>query len=138
LRDGIFTAGRPDSFKRNLQRGFIENLRSLLNDENRPFPGVPAAQLASYGLTPINLTLSDIRPMVRAELKAIDSGLPKGGDAITSAHYADLHFRIKEALNPTRPIINLPAGAGGRGITGEYPVSEPMDKYLDCWPKPGL
>ena len=47
--------------------------------------------------------------MVRAELKKIDAGLPKGGDAITTAHFADLHLRIKEALNPTRPIVNFPA-----------------------------
>ena len=105
LRSGIFTTGRPDAFKRNLQRGYIEDLKSLLNDDlTRVYPGVTPAQLASYGLTPINIVLSDIRPMVRAELKFIDAQLPKGGDAITSAHYADLHLRIKEALNPTRPI----------------------------------
>jgi hypothetical protein len=132
LRGGIFTAGRPDAFKRNLQRGYIENLKSLLNDDFKGIPGFSAATLASFGLTPINTALSDIRPMVRAELKIIDARLPKGGDAMTSAHYADLHIRIKEALNPTRPIVNLPVSPTGRAIKDENPVDE--TGYLNCWP----
>jgi hypothetical protein len=135
LRVGIFTKGRPDAFKRNLQRGYIENLRSLLNDDFKPFPGFPASFLASYGFTPINMALSDIRPMARAELKLIDAALPKTGDAATLAHYADLHLRIKEALNPTRPIINLPGAGISQGI--ELNENDPENKcqYLNCWPK---
>jgi Met-zincin/Domain of unknown function (DUF5117)/Domain of unknown function (DUF5118) len=117
LRTGIFTTSKPDAFKRNLQRGYIEDLKSLLNDDlSRTYPGLPPALLASFGLTPINIVLSDIRPMVRAELKLIDAKLPKGGDAITTAHYIDLHLRIKDALNPTRPVVNIPAAPGGRGL----------------------
>ncbi|MDF2432943.1 MAG: hypothetical protein JWP44_2574, partial [Mucilaginibacter sp.] len=127
LRAGIFTTGRPDVFKRNLQRGYIENLRGLLNDDFKTVPGFSADRLASFGLTPINVTLSDIRPMVRAELKVIDARLPKGGDAITSAHYTDLHLRIKEALNPTRPIVNLPASPGSRALNTDFPASEKME-----------
>jgi hypothetical protein len=129
LRGGIFTAGRPDAFKRNLQRGYIENLKSLLSDDFKGIPGVSSSALANYGLTPINMALSDIRPMVRAELKAIDVKLPKGGDAITTAHFADLHLRIKEALNPTRPIVNLPAAPGGRGLTEDAPVKSELENY---------
>jgi hypothetical protein len=131
LRGGIFNAGKPDVFKRNLQRGYVENLKSLLNDDFKGIPGIPATQLANLGLTPINMALSDIRPMVRAELKIIDVRLPKGGDAITSAHYADLHLRIKEALNPTRPIVNLPAAPGGRGLTTDFPRNEDMEPNLN-------
>ncbi|WP_259068754.1 zinc-dependent metalloprotease [Mucilaginibacter sp. X4EP1] len=127
LRTGIFVNGKPDAFKRNLQRGYVEDLKSLLNDDlTRVYPGITPAQLASFGLTPINIVLSDIRPMVRAELKLIDARLPKGGDAITAAHYADLHLRIKEALNPTRPIVNVPAAGGGRGLTDE-PANDKME-----------
>ncbi|XHR98360.1 zinc-dependent metalloprotease [Mucilaginibacter sp. UC70_90] len=111
LRTGVFSTTKPDGYQRNLQRGYIENLKNLLNtDASFAFPGVSSAQLASWGFTPINIALSDIRPMVRAELKKIDTGLPKGGDAITAAHYADLHLRIKEALNPTRPVVNIAGG----------------------------
>ncbi|WP_258138386.1 zinc-dependent metalloprotease [Mucilaginibacter phenanthrenivorans] len=129
LRGGIFTAGRPDAFKRNLQRGYIEDLKSLLNDDYKGIPGVSATALANYGLTPINMALSDIRPMVRVELKTIDAKLPKGGDAITTAHYTDLHLRIKEALNPTRPIVNLPATPGGRGLTEDVPEKSKLENY---------
>jgi len=135
LRAGIFTPGRPDAFKRNLQRGYIENLKSLLNDDFKPIPGLSAAQSANFGLTPINMAFSDIRPMARAELKIIDAGLSKGGDAITAAHYADLHLRIKEALNPTRPIVNLPAAPTGRALSDQSPVDENTAPYLNCWPK---
>jgi hypothetical protein len=135
LRGGIFTSGRPDVFKRNLQRGYIENLKSLLNDDFKSIPGLSAVQLSNFGLTPINVTLSDIRPMVRAELKIIDTHLPKGGDAITAAHYADLHLRIKEALNPTRPIVNLPVAPTARGLNAVNPIEESAEPYLNCWPK---
>ncbi|MDB5139933.1 MAG: hypothetical protein JWR12_1849 [Mucilaginibacter sp.] len=127
LRTGIFTAGRPDMFKRNLQRGYIEDLKSLLNDDFKAIPGISADRLANYGVTPINVSLSDIRPMVRAELKVIDSKLPKGGNAITLAHYIDLHLRIKEALNPTRPIVNIPASPGSRGLNSDFPDNEEME-----------
>ncbi|WP_439695677.1 zinc-dependent metalloprotease [Mucilaginibacter sp. AW1-7] len=136
LRPGIFSTGKPDAFKRNLQRGYVENLRSLLTDDFRGFPGFPPQVLASFGLTPINMALSDIRPMVRAELKIIDASLPKGGDALTAAHYADLKLRIKEALNPTRPIVNLPGAGVIRGINSEEILKEYTGKgYLNCWPK---
>ena len=129
LRPGIFVTGRPDAFNRNLQRGYVDNLKGLLNDDySRTFPGVSNVQLANYGLTPINILLSDIRPMVRAELKLIDTRLPKGGDALTAAHYADLHLRIKEALNPTRPVVNLPSmPTGGRGVVEFEPSNDKME-----------
>lgn len=115
VRSGVFGAGKPDQFKRNLQRGYVENLKNLLNqDMSASFPGATSAQLANFGLTPINISLSDIRPMVRAELSKISTSLPKGGDALIAAHYADLRLRIKEALNPTRPIVNVGGGAPGR------------------------
>ena len=101
-------------------------LKNLLNNDFSS-PPFPAAFLANIGFTPINVTLSDLRPMVRAELKAIDAKLPKGGDAITAAHYTDLHLRIKEALNPTRPIVNLPALPGGRSVTQDLPIDENME-----------
>lgn len=115
LRGGVFGAGKPDQFKRNLQRGYIDNLKAMLNEDvSRSFPGATSIQLANSGFTPINIALSDIRPMVRAELSKIGTILPKGGDALTAAHYADLRLRIKEALNPTRPVVNVGVGTPGR------------------------
>jgi hypothetical protein len=115
LRGGVFGTGKPDQFKRNLQRGYIDNLKAMLNeDASRSFPGASSIQLANSGFTPINIALSDIRPMVRAELSKISTIFPKGGDALTMAHYADLRLRIKEALNPTRPVVNVGTSAPGR------------------------
>lgn len=115
LRTGIFPAGKADQFQRNLQRGYVENLKRFLNeDASQSFPGASSAQLAGMGLTPINIALSDLRPMVRMELSKISAALPKGGDAFTAAHYADLRLRIKEALNPTRPVVNIAGSAAGR------------------------
>jgi hypothetical protein len=115
LRGGVFGTGKPDQFKRNLQRGYIDNLKAMLNeDASRSFPGASSIQLANSGFTPINIALSDIRPMVRAELSKISTILPKGGDALNVAHYADLRLRIKEALNPTRPVVNVGTSAPGR------------------------
>ncbi|HVW94476.1 MAG TPA: zinc-dependent metalloprotease [Mucilaginibacter sp.] len=129
LRGGIFTTGRPDAFKRNLQRAYIEDLNSLLTDDFKGIPGMPATVMAKFGMTPINTSLSDIRPMVRAELKVIDARLPKGGDAITTAHYADLHNRIKEALNPTQPVVNVSPGGNGRGITLDPDSESELEQY---------
>jgi len=129
LRTGIFGSAKPDAFKRNLQRGFIQNLKNLLNEDGPSYPGTPPAALANMGLTPLNMVLSDIRPMVRAELKRIDAALPKGGDAMTSAHYADLHLRIKEALNPTHPVVNLP-GMASHALNQQEILLEDQS----CWP----
>ena len=134
LRAGIFINAKPDAFKRNLQRGYIEDLKSLLNDDFKVTPGVPSVVLANFGLTPINMALSDIRPLVRAELKVIDAALVKGGDAVTKVHNADLRIRIKEALNPTKPVINLPAASGGRALDGIYLEKENAEPYLNCFP----
>jgi hypothetical protein len=136
VRAGVFNNNKPDAFKRNLQRGYIENLKGLLlTDASFSFPGLTSAQLASWGLTPINIVLSDIRPMVRAELKKIDAGLPKGGDALTAAHFADLHLRIKDALNPDKAIINFPGGVM-RGINNNDVIKENSESgYMNCWPK---
>jgi hypothetical protein len=131
LRPGIFPAAKPDQFQRNLQRGYVDNLKMFLNvDASQTFPGFTSAQLASYGITPINIALSDIRPMVRAELAKISASLPKGGDALTTAHYADLRLRIKEALYPTRPVINIPGGAAPGRLTDDAPKAD-----TDCFPQ---
>jgi hypothetical protein len=97
LRGTIFAAGRPDAFKRNLQRGFVDRLGSLMVDP--PAPVLPPG----FNFTPVNISLTDIRPLVRAELKtllATAKSRAAAGDAITKAHYDDLSFRINEILDP--------------------------------------
>ena len=105
LKTSIFAAGRADAFKRNLQRAYVDRLSDLMTKENDLPPGFPADYAASYGMTPINVGLSDIRPLVRAELKtllATTKAKAVAGDAVTKAHYEDLGIRIKDILDPKK------------------------------------
>lgn len=105
LRTGVFTAGRPDAFKRNLQRSYIGQLSNLmLKDMDLP-PAQLADAMANFGMTPIVLGLSDIRPYIRAELKgllALSRQRAAAGDALSKAHYEDLAIRINDILNPKK------------------------------------
>lgn len=98
LRGTIFATTRPDAFKRNLQRGYVDRLGSLMVDAPAPV-GLPPG----FVFTPVNISLTDIRPLIRVELKtllATAKARAVGGDANTKAHYDDLAYRINEILNP--------------------------------------
>lgn len=100
LRGTIFAAGRPDAFKRNLQRGYIDRLGSLMVDAPAP-QGLPPG----FTFTPVNISVTDIRPLVRAELKTLlATAKARGvaGDANTKAHYEDLAVRINDILDPKK------------------------------------
>ncbi|AMQ01071.1 glutaminyl-tRNA synthetase [Pedobacter cryoconitis] len=105
LKTSVFSASRPDAFKRNLQRSYVETLTQLMTKEMDVPPGANSEGLASYGITPINVSLSDIRPLVRAELKSLLT-LTKtralAGDNLTKAHYDDLVIRINAVLFPKK------------------------------------
>jgi hypothetical protein len=105
LRSSVFVAGRADAFKRNLQRAYVDRLQDLMTKDSELPVGFPVDYAASFGLTPINVGLSDIRPLVRAELKtllATTKARAAAGDAITKAHYEDLSIRIKDILDPKK------------------------------------
>jgi len=105
IKTSVFAAGRPDAFKRNLQRAYVDRLGYLMTTESELPAGFPVESAASYGLTPINVSLSDIRPLVRAELKALQATTKArsvAGDAIAKAHYDDLTVRIKDILDPKK------------------------------------
>lgn len=100
LRGTIFAASRPDAFKRNLQRGYVDRLGSLMVDAPAP-QGLPAG----FVFTPVNISLTDIRPLVRAELKTLLTtarARAAAGDATTKAHYDDLVIRINDILDPKK------------------------------------
>lgn len=100
LRGSIFAATRPDSFKRNLQRGYIDRLGSLMVDAPAPTNLPPG-----FSFTPVNVSLTDIRPYVRAELKTLLATAKTravAADVTTKAHYEDLASRIDDILNPKK------------------------------------
>ena len=105
LHTGIFTATRPDAFKRNLQRSYVDKLDALMTKELTLPPGAPADLFANFGMTPVNVSLSDIRPLVRVELKSLltlAKARSVAGDTLTKAHYDDLVIRINDILNPKK------------------------------------
>ncbi len=109
---GDVSAGRAiDANRRALQRVWIERMESLLTTEptGNPFQG-PAP----------NLGLSDIRPLVRAQLRAVrglaQQGAGRAGTPVIRAHLADVVVRIDAALDPTPrppPARPTPPGPGG-------------------------
>jgi hypothetical protein len=102
LRQGIWselrTGKKIDTYRRNLQRAHIDRLAYLMTAENQsgrsPSPYVK--------MTAVNTSQSDIRAVVRAELKSLRSQLrsARGGDAMSRIHIADAIERINNILDP--------------------------------------
>ncbi|WP_431137206.1 zinc-dependent metalloprotease [Psychroserpens mesophilus] len=102
LRQGIWselrTGKKIDTYRRNLQRAHIDRLGYLMTAENQsgrsPSPYIKA--------TAVNTSQSDIRAVVRAELKSLRNQLrsARGADAMSRIHIADALERIDAILNP--------------------------------------
>ncbi len=104
LRNGIWSelaAGKTiDTYRRNLQRAHIERLETLLTDELAPAP----AQFRAFIGPGIDASQSDIRPVVRAELKTLQSriqaAIPRTSDRMSKIHLEDALERVKMLLDP--------------------------------------
>lgn len=107
LRTGIFSelssGKKTDRYRRNLQRAYVERLEFIMNNEQ---PNIPARFRAFAGQSNVNVSQSDIRPIVRAELKQLQSDARRAsgrtGDALTRIHLQDLVERIELILNPKK------------------------------------
>jgi hypothetical protein len=64
-------------------------------------PSVPA-QFRRFAGTQVNVSQSDIRAVVRAELKSLRSSLraARGGDSMSRIHIADALERVDAILDP--------------------------------------
>ena len=97
MRKGLFselTAGQAiDTYRRNLQRSFVERLESLMTTDSN-----------SFQARQVNVSQSDIRPVVKSELKTlqqeIKSNKSKFTDRASSVHLDDLLDRINKILDP--------------------------------------
>lgn len=105
LRSGvwaeIYDGEAIGPIRRNLQRGYIEQMQELMTEEVTP----PPARVRQYmGFTPVDVSQSDIRPLVRGELETlkseIDSALRRTDDRATELHLRDVVARIDEILDP--------------------------------------
>ncbi|MGH7481445.1 MAG: zinc-dependent metalloprotease [Longimicrobiales bacterium] len=105
LRDGIWTeyqAGSGpvavDVYRRNLQRGFLQLLKTRLD----PPPPPPAAPGDDDGEEPPGPILSDVRPVFRGELRwlqqSLTDALPRAANAMTRLHTADLLMEVERLL----------------------------------------
>jgi len=105
LRSGIWSeiyAGRSiDTYRRNLQKGYIERLEYLMTAENQK-------KLPDYGgyqkSTAVNTSQSDIRSVARGELVTLRaqlrSGLGNTANTMTKYHLQDAIARIDHILDP--------------------------------------
>lgn len=102
LETGIFSeikSGKAiDTYRRNLQRAYVERLEYLMTKEQSP---VPSRFAAFAGYTPIDVSQSDIRPIAKGHLKALKRQLQSASmsDNMSRYHVEDLVDRIDEILD---------------------------------------
>ncbi|MEH6535445.1 MAG: zinc-dependent metalloprotease [Psychroserpens sp.] len=104
LRRGLFselrTGKKIDIYRRNLQRAYIERMEFIMTNEQTS--NIPPQFRRLFGGTQVNVSQSDIRAVVRAELKSLRSSLRTagGGDAMSRIHIADAIERVNTILDP--------------------------------------
>ncbi|MGJ8685609.1 MAG: zinc-dependent metalloprotease [Nonlabens sp.] len=99
LRKGIFSelskGQEIDRYRRNLQRAYVERLEFIMNNEK------PNSR---FGGSNIDVVQSDIRPIVRAELKQLKAdsrrAIGRTRDQLSKIHLEDLVERIDMILDP--------------------------------------
>ena len=104
LRTGIwnelYTGRKIDTYRRNLQRAHIDRLAYLMTAENQS-----KRRGSDYvKSTAVNTSQSDIRAIVRSELKIlknlINSSLSKTSNSMNKIHLRDAIERINMVLEP--------------------------------------
>jgi hypothetical protein len=103
IRGAIFSelssGASVDSYRRNLQRGYVDQLETLLSlDFNA------TGFLATFGFQSIDADESDLRMLVKGELETlqglVDRGAGRTNDSMTRLHLRDLSDRIEDILDP--------------------------------------
>lgn len=106
-RNGIWSeldrSASVDLYRRNLQRTYLNRMEYLMTDDgpepHRRRPGYTAERSLRY-----EVSASDVRPLVRGELKALQTKLRatrnQRVNKITRYHYEDALARIEQLLDP--------------------------------------
>jgi hypothetical protein len=101
-----------DTYRRNLQRAYLDQARYLLHEAESNHWSPPASgnlRVSSNDDPPLNADLhigqSDIRPLVRDQLRQLDREIEtalraRGLDRMTRIHLEDARVRIGRALEP--------------------------------------
>jgi hypothetical protein len=107
VRSGVWSelqTGRSiDTYRRNLQRGYLERMDELLNGDLPDGPGLSFPGADEY-FTTVDVSQSDIRAVARGEIESLQAEirrrLASGADRMTRLHLQDSLARIEEILNP--------------------------------------
>jgi len=104
LRNGIWkeasNAKNVDIYRRNLQRTYLDRMDYLLTSKG---PTARRSRLGFESTLNYNVNTSDVRALVRGELKYLSSKLrvaKNGRNIVTRYHYEDVIARIDQLLNP--------------------------------------
>ncbi len=105
VRNGIWSELDSNSeigvHRRNLQRAYLERMEYLMSEE---LPDIPSAFKEFLGWTDVDVSQSDIRPIVRNQLQIllddVQNTQNRVRDRATGAHLADVEVRIENILNP--------------------------------------
>lgn len=103
LRKGLwseaYSGQNIDVGRRNLQRAYIERMEYLMTEEQR---SIPAQFRGRVSRTNVDVSQSDIRPVVKMELKKLKGDLVKAAkradEVMTKAHLEDCVDRISAIL----------------------------------------
>jgi hypothetical protein len=105
LRQGIWSelnrGGEIDRYRRNLQRAYIERMEYLMTQEQTE---IPARARRYSSRSNIDVSQSDIRPIVRGELvnlqRKLRNAVNRTNDQLTRYHLLDAIERIDLILDP--------------------------------------
>ncbi|WP_117883606.1 zinc-dependent metalloprotease [Aureibaculum luteum] len=104
LRRGIWSEvynGRSiDTYRRNLQRAYIDRMEYLMKNEQT---SIPPQFRRWVSRTNVNVKESDIRPIVRAELKSLQRSVRSSAansSGMKRIHLQDVVERIENILDP--------------------------------------
>ena len=98
----VYSGQNIDRYRRNLQRAYIERMEHLMTEEQSE---IPSRYRSWISRSNIDVAQSDIRPVVRGELKTLQSQIRRAanrGDRLTRYHLQDALERIDLILNPIK------------------------------------
>lgn len=105
LRNGIWSetsrGTSVDLYRRNLQRSYLDRMEFLMMDQG---PKARSGRSGFEGTLYYDVSVSDVRPMVRGELGKLRNKLRSARNSnvntITKYHYEDAIARIEQLLDP--------------------------------------
>jgi hypothetical protein len=105
LRTGIWSELRRgqsiDTYRRNLQRAYIDRMEYLMTEEQSQ---IPARFRSWVTRSNVDVAQSDIRPVVRGELKKLQrdlrNSIGRSRDTLTRYHLEDALERVNLILDP--------------------------------------